>query len=60
MNKYKARFLAKGFSHNRAQDYDETFAPLAKYTSIRAIISLVSSMGWSLHHIQLFSMEQLM
>jgi hypothetical protein len=59
MDKYKGRFLARGFSQNQGEDYDETFAPLAKYTSIRVIISLVSSMGWSLHHIQLFSMEQL-
>jgi hypothetical protein len=30
-------------------DYKETFAPVAKYTSIMAIISLASIMGWSIH-----------
>jgi hypothetical protein len=49
MDKYKARFVARGFSQKEGEDYDETFAPVARYTSIRAIISLAASMGWSLH-----------
>ena len=49
MEKYKARFTARGFSQKEGEDYDETFAPVSRYTSIRAIISLVASMGWSLH-----------
>jgi hypothetical protein len=49
MEKYKARFVARGFSQKEGEDYDETFSPVARYTSIRAIISLVSSMGWNLH-----------
>ena len=31
-------------------DYEETFYPIARYTSIRRIISLATSMGWRLHH----------
>jgi transposase InsO family protein len=50
MDKYKARFVARGLSQKKEEDYDETFAPVARYTSIRAIISLVASMGWNLHH----------
>jgi hypothetical protein len=49
MDKYKERFIARGFSQKEGEDYDETFAPVARYTSIRAIISLVASMGWNLH-----------
>jgi hypothetical protein len=30
-------------------DYEETFALVARYTSIRTIIALVASMGWRLH-----------
>jgi hypothetical protein len=48
IDKYKARFVARGFSHQEGENYDETFAPIARYTSIRAIISLPASMGWSL------------
>jgi hypothetical protein len=49
VDKYKARFIARGFSQKEGEDYDKTFAPVARYTSIRAIISLVASMGWNLH-----------
>jgi hypothetical protein len=45
VDKYKARFVARGFSQKEGEDYDETFAPVARYTSIRAIISLSTSMG---------------
>ena len=30
-------------------DYDETFAPVAWYTSFRTIIAIASAMGWKLH-----------
>ena len=30
-------------------DYEETFSPVARYTSIRTIIALATSMGWKLH-----------
>jgi hypothetical protein len=49
MDKYKARFVAIGFSQKEGEYYDETFAPVARYTSIRAITSLAASMGWNLH-----------
>jgi len=48
VHKYKAIFVARGFSQKEGEDYDETFASVARYTSIRAIISLVASMGWNL------------
>jgi hypothetical protein len=31
-------------------DYEETFAPVTRYTSIRTIISLDLVLGWKLHH----------
>ena len=46
MEKYKARFVAKGFSHKEGIDYEETFALVAKYSSIQTIISLAAEMGW--------------
>jgi hypothetical protein len=49
IEKYKARFVARGFSQVKGVDYDETFAPVARHTSIRSIIALVASMGWKLH-----------
>jgi hypothetical protein len=50
IEKYKTRFVARGFSQKEGEDYDETFALVAKYTSIRSIIAIASVMGWKLHH----------
>jgi hypothetical protein len=30
-------------------DYEETFSPVTKYTSIREVMYLVSFMGWRIH-----------
>jgi hypothetical protein len=49
IEKYKVRFVAKGFSQVEGVDYDETFAPVARYTSIRSINARAASMGWKLH-----------
>ena len=49
VDKYKARFMAKGFSQREGVDYEETFALVARYSSIRAVISLAVEKGWSVH-----------
>jgi hypothetical protein len=49
IEKYKARFVARGFSQKEGEDYDETFSLVARYTSIRSTISIASVMGWKLH-----------
>src|SRR5690348_7175321 len=37
--KYKARIVAKDYTQKEGIDYEETFAPVAKFASIRAILS---------------------
>jgi hypothetical protein len=49
IEKYKARFVSRVFSQKEGIDYDETLAPVARYTSIRTIISLALVLGWKLH-----------
>jgi hypothetical protein len=49
VEKFKARFVAKGFTQKEGIDNEETFAPVARYTSIRTIIALASVLGWKLH-----------
>jgi hypothetical protein len=41
--------VAWGFSQIEGIDYDETFAPVARYSSIRSIFSLSVHMGWRIH-----------
>ena len=50
IEKYKARFVARGFSQKEGIDYEETFAPVARYTSIRAILAIAAVMKWKVHH----------
>ena len=49
VEKYKARFVAQGFSQIEGIDYEETFAPVARYSSIRTILALSAHMGWHIH-----------
>jgi hypothetical protein len=49
IEKYKARFVARGFSQKEGIDYDETSTSIARYTSIKTIISLASVLGWKFH-----------
>jgi hypothetical protein len=49
IEKHKARFVTRGFSQKEGIDYEETFAHVYKYTSIRTIITLSSKMKWKLH-----------
>ena len=41
--------MARGFSQKEGIDYEETFAPVARYTSIKTIMALASMMKWDLH-----------
>eukprot|EP00253_Pinus_taeda_P031336 PITA_31336 len=50
VEKYKATFMAKGYAQKEGIDYEETFAQVARYTSIRTVISLAAQMGWEIHH----------
>eukprot|EP00253_Pinus_taeda_P006094 PITA_06094 len=50
VEKNKARFVGRGFSQVEGIDYDETFAPVARYSSIKSILAQSVQMGWSIHH----------
>ena len=47
--KYKARFVAHGFPQKEGIDYEETFSPVARYTSIRGILAIAAVMKWKIH-----------
>ena len=49
IEKYKAIFVARGFSQKEGIDYEEKFSRVAQYTLIRAIMALASMMKWDLH-----------
>jgi len=49
MNRYKTRLVAKGYAQTYGIDYEETYSPIAKMTTVRAIITMAIAKGWSLH-----------
>jgi hypothetical protein len=49
LDRYKAWFVALGNKQDYGVDYEETFAPIAKMTTVRTIIAIVASYGWPLH-----------
>eukprot|EP00253_Pinus_taeda_P036399 PITA_36399 len=42
-------FVAHEFPQVEGIDYNETFAPVARYTSIKSILALSSQVGWKIH-----------
>ena len=42
LNKYKSRLVARGFTQRKGTDYNETFAPVARYDSIRCLLANVA------------------
>lgn len=56
IEKYKARLVAKGFTQTYGVDYDETFAPVARFESIRYVVSMAAaSPDLEVHHLDVNS-----
>lgn len=51
IERYRARLVAKGFSQKEGLDYNETFSPTLKHTSIRVILALVALYDWEVHQV---------
>jgi hypothetical protein len=47
----KTYFLPKGFKQRYDIDYEDTFSPIVKYTTIRLILSIAVSKGWCLNQL---------
>lgn len=51
IDKYKARLVSKGYAQKQGIDYDQTFAPFARMTTIRMVTSLAAMNGWKMHQL---------
>ncbi len=48
IKKYKARFVARGFSQMFGVDYLDTFAPVARHSTLRTLLAVATKHGWKL------------
>ena len=48
VNRYKACLVTKGYAQTYGIDFEETFSPIAKMATVRAMIAMVASKGWEL------------
>lgn len=51
LDRYKTRLVAKGFKQRYGIDYEDTFSPIVKAVTIRTVLSIVVSRGWSLRQL---------
>jgi hypothetical protein len=51
IDRYKARVVAKGFKQRYGIDYEDTFSPVVKIATVRLVLSIAVSRGWSLRQL---------
>ena len=55
IERYKARLVAKGFTQKKGLDYEDTFARVARMTSIRVILAIAALEGLQVHQMDVNS-----
>ena len=51
LDRYKARWVLRGFTQRPGVDYDETFSPVVKPATVRTVLTLAHSRDWPIHQL---------
>jgi hypothetical protein len=51
LDRYKARWVLRGFTQRPGIDYDETFSSVVKPATVRLVLSLALARSWPMHQL---------
>eukprot|EP00253_Pinus_taeda_P015702 PITA_15702 len=55
IERHKARLVVKGYKQQYGRDYEETFAPVARMETVRAVLSIIAQNKWKVYQMDVKS-----
>jgi hypothetical protein len=55
LERYKARYVLRGFTQRPGVDYDETFSLVVKPATVRTVLALALSRDWLVHQLDVMN-----
>jgi hypothetical protein len=53
LDRYKARWVLRGFTQRAGVDYGETFSPVVKLATVQTVLSIAISQNWPVHQLDI-------
>ena len=53
IERYKARLVVKGYRQREGIDYEEVFAPVSKYSTVRAVLAMAATEDMEIHQLDI-------